>query len=286
MECKNINGQGLKLLEELDSTYKIYATAPYLESLKSKWNNISREPDESVDVFYSRFTSFVSEINKTALTVNGIISIAPAESRRKFILSLGKPFENLIRLYKDGVLRSWNTISWDELRTEIRTVENDYQLENPTKGGGTKKSSIENGTKSKEELEKEKEERTKWREKVAKLVETSPTLSSPAFQKLQKECLGCCIYHKTKSHQTEECTEIRKIQNRVKAIAESIKANHSQGQIDTDVSLISVPTDEKSNRDKDTNASVTPYMIKAYCIRYKDHSCHHGSKREPTAHYT
>ena len=49
--CKKINGKGLALLEELDSVYKIYPTAPYLEKLLIELREFTRKTDESVDEY-------------------------------------------------------------------------------------------------------------------------------------------------------------------------------------------------------------------------------------------
>ena len=74
-------------------------------------------------------------LNRESLTVDGVQSISEHATRRKFITSLGKPFDNVIQHNNDGLL-NWNEISWLELREHARTILSNSQLSD-RKGGGS-----------------------------------------------------------------------------------------------------------------------------------------------------
>ncbi len=181
----HLRANGVLLLQDLVNTYKP-RNVPEVIAVKTSqfWGNTKRMQYETVDDYYNRFHELLDELSDAEE------AISTKSAMRHFIFTLGNDFESIQNNFRIGNLPpAWHTDDWPTLLVLCRDYFNSVKPFGVSKGNSTNDSNVD---------------RVAQRKKVREWF-MNPGKFSKEIE--AEQCLhpGKCIFHLSKSHQTNNC---------------------------------------------------------------------------------
>jgi len=252
---EHLRANGLLLLQDLVQTYRPKHVPEVIAAKTSLfWGSTKRHQHETVDEYYNRFRELLDEIS------SGPDQISKQSAMRHFLFTLGSEFETIQHNYRlDNLPSKWQTADWPTLLILCRDYFNSVRPQ-----GVTKTSTISDGF----------VDHTAHRKKVKNWF-LNPSKFCKEIEAEQCKHPNKCIYHLSKTHQTEECSVKKECDKILGNKKSPIPSNHSSaisgshGQLRHITEEISqdeeLPADENevSSEDdihNDTNEEVLSYF--------------------------
>ena len=206
---RDLNGDGIGLLEALRHSFKSILTPADLANLEDKFRKVSRGKEESIESFVIRLETIQHEILD-----NGGYS-TPQLLKRNFILGLGPEFSDIIRLLNTGTLPpEWKPLNLHTLlpvaKRYLQSVLTTRQRNREYKE--LHKSTTQTSSKStgKPQTSTQPATNDAIKDRIKRIYTAIYHKRFKASDFEREVGPGCCVFHGTRDHKTNECLAIQK----------------------------------------------------------------------------
>ena len=206
---RDLNGDGIGLLEALRKSFKSVLTPADLFELENKFRNHSRGKDQPIEQYVAEIQTMRKEI------IDNGGHCPPDMLKHFFILNLGPDFSEIIRLNNTGTLPlEWKPLDLYELipvaKKFLQSVLSVRRLNRAYKEAHKPPSSSTSSSNKKQTTEKPSTTTDAFKDRIKRIYTAIYYRRFDPKDFEHEVGKGCCVFHGTKDHTTGQCLAIQK----------------------------------------------------------------------------
>jgi hypothetical protein len=223
---KHLRANGLAVLQDLVHTYKPKNIPEVIAAKTSAfWGTMKRSPSETVDAYYNRFQELLDDLAEADEPISNKSAL------HQFLFTLGPEFEPIQHNYRiNNLPDEWKTQDWSKFLVLCRDFYNSVKP-----NFSDKKSHLPDASFDKEAHQK----------KIRSWF-LNPTKYCQLIEAEQSRHPSKCIYHLSKTHQTENCA-VKKECDRILAANKKPADFSSNSSLSTTGKLRHITEDDNLN---------------------------------------